>query len=101
MLSDTSKSRNDSSASLTYQIALLQLHELLCTHIFVYIVVVGKYALAIYSALHDISIFFLPAVPFHPQHTSVEHFPTAVANLSIGLVRPGILMYVDASVSKQ
>lgn len=46
-----------------YQVAVLQLHELLCTHVLVHVVVVGKYALAIHDALRDISIFFLNFCP--------------------------------------
>jgi hypothetical protein len=39
--------RND-----TYQITLLQLHKLIDAHVFSYVVVVCKYAFAVYRALH-------------------------------------------------
>ena len=88
---------------LSYQVALFQLHEFLRTHILVHVVVVGKYALAIHSALCTTSASPTDNLQRHHRdgriHTSAEHFPTAAANLSIGLVRPGILMCVDAGVS--
>lgn len=65
-----------------------------------HIVVVGKYALAVHSTLHDISISLHDFLV--PMHTSVEHFPTAEASLSIGRVRPGMMddvcrcKYLDA-----
>ena len=40
----------------SYQIALLQLHELVDAHVFSYIVVVCEYAFAVYCALEYVSI---------------------------------------------
>ena len=40
-----------------------------------------------------------PALMQRQLRTSVEHFPTALASLSIGLVLPGMLMCGDAGVS--
>jgi hypothetical protein len=48
-----------------------------------------------YIELFRMSAWMLMDWAFLLGHTSFEHFPTAVASLSIGLVRPGIMIDVE------
>ena len=78
----------------SYQITVFQYHELFCAHVFRYILVVGCDAFAVYSALWQNSVPHLSVI-LKSTLTSAVHLAVAVANFSMGLVRPGIVVVVS------
>jgi hypothetical protein len=70
-----------------YQIAILELDELLGAFVFVHRVIIGNDALSVHSSLGSISWCFTSNVRVQDTVlTSAEHFETAWANRWIGRV---------------
>lgn len=90
MISARSAFRLQDFKACTYKVAVLKSQEFCEALVFVHTVEILGYAFAIYGGLCQLSLESVWNLGTS-CHTSAVHFPAAAANLSIGLVFPGIL----------
>jgi hypothetical protein len=89
-----------SAAELAYPVTVLELHELCYTLVLVHPIVVGGDAFPVNRGLEFVSTVITVDALWFLSVTSTEHFATASANFSIGLVLPGMVVVKNGVAPK-